>query len=134
MDVHPALHTLVLAQLFGLYLFIMAIILACKADYYRAQINKIDPNSFGILLSGSFGLLLGLFLVSLHNFWGGIRVDIVSLFFWFIVIKSILVLSFPLEVVTYAQRMCNSNGYYLMVAIYGVLGMILLACGYTVLK
>ena len=108
----------------------MAIILATRADYYRTMINSVNPHGFGVALSGFLGLLLGLFLVTIHSSWGGFAVDVMSLLFWFVLIKSILVLSFPEKVIAYSQKLYNGNGYYVMVIISAVLGIILMTNGY----
>ncbi len=124
-------HTFILSQIFGVYLVIMAIILASRAKYYRKVLENINPNGFGVLLGGSFGLLLGLFLVTIHSFWGGhFAIDLLSIFFWFILIKSILILSFPEKVISISQKLYSGNGYYVMIIIMAIVGVILMTNGY----
>ncbi|CEG58214.1 hypothetical protein [Legionella fallonii] len=128
--VHPSFHTFVLSQAFGIYLVIMAIIFACRAKYYKQMIQSINPNGPGILISGSLGLLIGLFLITIHNSWGLVVVDILSLFFWFIVISSLLLLSFPERVVACAKKVCGGRGYFILIVACALLGIILMTGGY----
>ncbi len=128
--VHPSFHTFAISQVFGMYLVLMAIILACRAKHYKKVIQNINPNGSGIIISGSMGLLIGLFLITIHNFWGEIIVDILSLFSWLIVIISLLLLSFPERVVTCVQKIGIGAGYFAIVVICAILGMILMTCGY----
>ena len=128
--VNPYFHSFVLSQVFGLYLVIMAIIFAARVHYYRKMMKSVKPNAFSVLLGGSLGLLMGLFLVTIHNFWNGFAVDLLSLLFWFILIKSILVLSFPERVIAYSQKLYSGHGYYVMVILSAILGIVLMANGY----
>ncbi|BCA96469.1 hypothetical protein TUM19329_28300 [Legionella antarctica] len=124
-------HTFILSQVFGVYLILLAIILASRARHYKKVLKNINPNGFGILVGGSFGLLLGLFLVTIHNFWDGqFATDLLSIFLWFILIKSILILSFPEKVITLSQKLYSGKGYYVMIIIMAVIGVILMANGY----
>lgn len=123
--------TFILSQIFGLYLVILAIILASRATYYKNLLNNINPHGFSLLLGGSMGLLLGLFLVTIHSFWEKhFVVDLLSIFLWFILIKSILILSFPEKVISLSQKLYSGNGYYVMVIIMAIVGVILMTNGY----
>ncbi|MCL9683976.1 hypothetical protein [Legionella maioricensis] len=129
--VHEYFQTFILSQIFGVYMVIMAIILASRSKYYKNLLNHLNPNGIGVLLSGSMGLLLGLFLVTIHSFWDRhFVVDLLSIFLWFILIKSILILSFPEKVISLSQRLYSGNGYYIMVLIMAIVGIILMTNGY----
>jgi hypothetical protein len=123
--------TFLLSQIFGMYLVIMAIILASRSKYYKNLLTNLNPNGSGVLLSGSMGLLLGLFLVTIHNFWENhFVVDLLSIFIWFILIKSILILSFPEKIISLSQKLYSGSGYYIMVIIMAIVGVILMTNGY----
>jgi hypothetical protein len=114
-----------------MYLVIMAIILASRSKYYKNLLTNLNPNGSGVLLSGSMGLLLGLFLVTIHNFWENhFVVDLLSIFIWFILIKSILILSFPEKIISLSQKLYSGSGYYIMVIIMAIVGVILMTNGY----
>jgi hypothetical protein len=127
---NPYLYSYILSQIFGVYLVIIAIIFASRADYYKSIINNINPNSFGVILGGASGLLLGIFLVTIHSIRGKFALDLLSVFFWFILIKSIFVLSFPEQVIAFNKKICSGNGYYVAVVIWALLGILLMANGY----
>ena len=129
--VHEYFQTFILSQILGVYLVIMAIILASRSSYYKNLLNNINPNGFSLLLGGSMGLLLGLFLVTIHSFWTKhFASDLLSVFLWFILIKSILILSFPEKVISLSQKLYSGNGYYIMVIIMAIVGIILMTNGY----
>lgn len=127
---HSYLYSYVLSQVFGIYLFIMAIVFACRVDYYRNMINNIKPDSFGLLISGSSGLLFGIFLVTIHTVRGHFAIDLLTVIFWLILLKSILVLAFPEHVIETSKKLYSGIGYYVAVVIWALLGIVLMANGY----
>lgn len=127
---NPTLLTFIFSQVFGMYLLILAIIFAGRAHHYRALIQSIDPNGPGLFLGSVLGLLAGLFLVTIHNFWGALFVDVLTLFFWFILILSIVALSFPTRFVKCLQKVYSGSGYYVMFILSGMLGILLMTGGY----
>ena len=124
------LHTLFLAQAMGLYLFITAIIMLARATYYRELLTHINVGSSSIVLAGSVGLILGILLVLVHNMWTWESEVLVTLVAWFLLIKSILWLSFPEGMVKCAQKIYSGWGYYLVAIIAGIIGVTLMAHGF----
>ncbi len=61
------LQSFLLAQMFGLYLVIQAIILLSRASYYRALVASVKNPGFAIWAASSITLMLGIFLVLIHN-------------------------------------------------------------------
>ena len=124
------LHTFLLAQALGLFLVIMAIIMGARAQYYKKLFSHLKEGSSTILLAGTVGLIFGIVMVLIHNLWLLETEVIITLVAWFVLIKSILWLSFPNEMVNVAKKVYSGWGYYLVAIVSGALGIILMAHGF----
>lgn len=127
---HDYIYVYVLSQVFGMYLVIMAIILGSRAEYYKKLLHDINPHGFGLMIAGSIWLLIGLFLVTIHSSWGGFARNMISILFWIIVIKSILLLAFPEQLIACSQKLLSGCCYYVMVIIIAIVGIVLMTNGY----
>jgi len=123
-------HSFVLAQIFGLYMLIMAIVMLSRVNYYREVIQGIQPHTPIIPISAASGLMLGLFLVIIHNIWVMEPRVIVTLICWFILIKSVLWLAIPEHMLTWAKRTYAGSGYYIIAVIMAVLGILMMTKGF----
>ncbi len=123
-------HTIIFAQMFGLYLFIMAIIMLSKAQYYRTMISNVQAAGGNIVIAGAIGLMLGLFLVTVHNNWVWDSDVIITLFGWLILIKSILWLGFPECMLRCTKKVYDGPAYYIILVIVAILGIILMMKGF----
>lgn len=127
---NESLHTLFLAQVIGLYLFIMAIVMLSRIDYYRNILTHLKAGSASIVLAASIGLLLGICLVLVHNIWVPESEVLVTLVAWFILIKSILWLTFPECMISLSNKVYMGPGYFVVALLAGILGIILLTHGF----
>ncbi len=123
-------HTFLLSQIFGLYMVVMAIILLCRMRFYRSIVAGMKAQSSALIICASFGLLLGLFLVLIHNFWVMEPRVVITLLAWFILIKSILWLSLPEQMVAMSQKLFSGMGYYFVVLILAIVGIFLMTKGF----
>lgn len=128
--VHESLHTIVLAQIIGLYLLIIAIIMIARAGYYRELLTHLKVGSSSVTVGATLGLILGISLVIVHNIWIWESDVLITLIAWFLLIKSILWLSFPECMMNCTQKMYSGWGYYLVAAIAGIIGITLVAHGF----
>ncbi len=124
------LHSFILAQVFGLYLIIMAVILLSRVKFYREFIQNLTTNSGGLVTGASVGLMLGILLVVIHNNWVMAPQVFVTIICWYVLIKSILWLSFPERMLAMTKRLFAGKGYYFMVAMMAIMGYILLTEGF----
>lgn len=123
-------HSFVLAQVFGLYLLVMVVVLLSRASFYKELVQRMEPHSPGLIVGGSFGLMLGLLLVVIHNIWvlePRVAVTIVS---WIILIKSILWLAFPECMTSATKKVYSGIGYYIMILIFLVVGIFFMTKGF----
>lgn len=124
------LHSLFLAQVLGLYMFIMAIIMLSRVDYYRKMLTSIKPDSLIIILTASSGLMLGILLVLLHNFWLWQSEVLITIIAWLILIKSLLWLACPEYMAKLGSKVYAGWGYYAATILTGIIGMILISHGF----
>lgn len=127
----PFFHSYLIAQIIGFYLVIMAITMLARVNFYRRILMGISGDYATILVFASFGLAVGLIMVLTHNFWMW-RTDIllVTLLGWLILIKSILWLSIPDTMAAISKRVYAGAGYYVVVAIMAIIGILLLSKGF----
>ena len=123
-------HSYVLSQVFGLYLLLMAVVLLSRATYYRILVQGMPAQSPGLLTSASYGLMLGLLLVVIHNNWVWEPRVFVTLIAWFILIKSLLWLAFPEKMLVYTKKAVASPFYYVIIAVMFIMGIIMLTKGF----
>lgn len=123
-------HSYVLSQVFGLYLLFMAVILLSRTTYYRMLVKDMPVQSPGLLTSASYGLMLGLLLVVIHNTWVWEPRVLVTLIAWFIVIKSLLWLAFPEKMLACTQKAVASHFYYVIIALMFIMGILMLTKGF----
>ncbi|WP_133129343.1 hypothetical protein [Legionella yabuuchiae] len=123
-------HTFVLSQVFGLFLVIMAIIMVSRTKYYRDLILRLDPFDPAIAIGASFGLMLGILLVVIHNLWSWEPRVVVTILSWFILIKSVFWLSFPVKMTAWAKKVYLSPWYYVVAVVMVVVGVFLLTKGF----
>lgn len=127
---NESLHTIVLAQIMGLYLLIIAIIMIARAGYYRELLTHLKVGSSSVTVGATFGLILGITLVIIHNIWTRESEVLITLIGWFLLVKSVLWLSFPECMMNCTQKMYSGWGYYLVAIIAGIIGIILIAHGF----
>jgi hypothetical protein len=124
-------HSFLLAQLIGFYFLIIAIIMLARVNFYRRLLLSVTADYPTIIALASFGLVVGLVIVLTHNFWVWIpHVLVVTIIGWLILIKAILWLSLPDTMAAYSKRVYSGPGYYVVMGILAIIGMILLSKGF----
>ncbi|KTD25752.1 MULTISPECIES: hypothetical protein [Legionella] len=124
------LHSLILAQIIGLYLLIMAIIMLMRRGPYLAFVEKLQPSSGVIIMTSSLALIIGLFLIVIHNRWTFAPDVVITILGWLITIKSILWLAIPEKMVTYVRAAYETNWYYFIVALIAIIAIFLITIGF----
>ncbi|ARG97114.1 hypothetical protein [Legionella micdadei] len=124
------LHSLILAQIIGLYLLIMAIIMLMRRQAYLAYVEKLQPSSGVIIMTASLALIIGLFIIVVHNRWTFAPDVVITILGWLIAIKSILWLAVPEKMVSSTRAVYETNWYYLIVALIAIIGIFLITIGF----
>ena len=123
-------HSVILAQFLGLAMVITSIILLSRAQFYRDMLKSTKPDSGAVCLSSYVGLLLGIFLVVVHNLWvPGFR-TVVTVICWIILIRSILWLSFPEKSLELTKKVFAGPMFYVTYVIIFLVGIFLVARGF----
>ena len=114
----------------GLYMIILSIILLCRVRLFRRLIAQMQVESSGLMMGANFGLILGIFLIVVHNIWVWEPRLMVTLVAWFIFIKSILWLSLPDCMLRWSKKIYAGPGYYIVTFIIAIVGIFLLTKGF----
>lgn len=127
---NDSLHSIIIAQVMGFYLLIVAIIMLARAPYYRAMMTNLKSCNHAIMVGAAFSLIIGIFLVIVHNIWIWESEVMITVIGWLILIKSILWLALPERMMTFSNKLYSGAGYYVAAAITGILGILLLSHGF----
>lgn len=119
----------ILSQFFGVYLLIVAVIMFTRVRQYRQLVQTMNPNSGTILLGGLLGLMVGLFLVGIHNIWVFEPIVFITLSCWFILVFFTMWLASPERMVGWTRKLCSGSGYYILASSMLIIGLIYLSRG-----
>jgi hypothetical protein len=109
---------------------ITAVILLGRASFFRELVQGMSIKVGEITISASYGLMLGIFLVVIHNIWVWQPRLVVTLVCWFIFLKSLLWLAFPSGMLAMTKRTAAGPGYYISAIFMGLVGIFLLTKGF----
>ena len=123
-------HTVLLAQIFGLYLVITATIFLSRVRFFRDLVSSMSAQSGVVFVSSIFGLMLGLFLVDIHNIWVWNPRVAVTILCWSMLLRSVMWLSMPEKAVAITKKVVAGPGYYVAVLFMAIVGIYLLTIGF----
>lgn len=126
---NKVIYGFLLSQVFGVFMFIMAVIVMSRLEFYRRLILQLKADNPVIILAAIGGLLLGIFLVLTHNIWVFKMVVWITVFSWTIFLTSIAWLMKTEYMLHLSKRICAGVGYYWLVVFFLVLGIALVARG-----
>jgi len=123
-------HSVILSQFFGLSMVITSIIVLARADFYRAMVSSTKADS-GVLFFSSFcGLLLGIFLVDIHNLWGSHFSTLITVLCWMVLVRAIIWLSFPEMALAYFKKLFAGPLFYVLYTVMFLIGTVLISAGF----
>lgn len=125
----PFFHTVLIEQIFGLYLLIMAIVFLTRAKYYRELARNMKVSG-SVFLASSIELMLGLFLVVIHNFWVWEARVVVTILCWVVLIRAIIWLAFPETMIARTKKLAASPAYYVVSVVMALIGIYLMTRGF----
>ncbi len=112
------------AQIIGIVLSISGISLLVNQALFKKLIDTLSKNSGSAVLFRFFGgfiaLILGTFMVTVHNYWEKDWTVLVTLFGWLTLFKGVTYLLFP-ECITKIFKMYQSPIVYKMSAVLALL-------------
>ncbi len=125
--------SLLLTKIFGFYFFIMAFVIFVRPIELQEVYKDVMQHRGTMFIFSALGLLLGLFLVLIHNIWtfdARLAITIIS---WWILIKSILGLFFPKSLMQIGRTVSTRNSILFSIgAIQLFLGLFLLYSAYWI--
>lgn len=125
----PIIFSIGLAELFGLFLFIIALVLFTRRDYYQNVFNNTKSNNPIIMLTAIIGLLAGMILIGVH---GGFEFKYraaISVICWLIFINALLWLMIPEKMLNLIKKTFNGKCFYGIVIFIGISGLWLIIRG-----
>lgn len=126
-------HSVLFAQVIGLYLVVLSIIMLAKTQHYRDAILRLDPYSPSIFLAAAAALMLGCFMIVVHNNWVMEYRVVITIIGWVIFVKSILWLSFPSMMFGLSKKVYLGPMYYVMIFTLFIVGVFLVTKGFYLL-
>ncbi len=123
--------TILLAQVFGTYAIIAGLAVLANRRHIMLGVAALVEERYAQLVAGMLTLLLGSFLVNIHNDWTTLPAALVSLFGWISLVKGILYLLLPEASLNKLIRKVNQRKWYVVDGIIVVLyGLYLAGFGY----
>src|SRR5215469_2735818 len=124
--------TTYLAELLGLYIALMGVVMIVKPQAMRELMAGFADNRAFLYSLGALRVLLGLAIVLAHNRWSGTLPIVVTLLGWITLARGIAMLCLPPEtertVLAYFQQ---SGPYYAAAIVAIVLGLWLAYAGFS---
>lgn len=122
--------SLYLAKVFGLYLTAIALGMFINRKHFHAAIEHMSQHVGLMFLSAVLTLIVGSFLVAMHNVWMGGWQIIITLICWAIFAKGVLRVIYPGCDKTWTTLLKNTNFYYMSAIVSLAFGIYLLYAGW----
>jgi len=122
-----------LAKLFGLFFFIIGVLLLARRRYFEAIAKGFAKQDLLLYFAGLLNLILGLLLVLNHNVWQDSWRIVISVVGWLVLLKGLFILFFSEIVAKLLKWICKYNNYfYFAGAIAILLGLYFLYQGFWI--
>ena len=123
--------TILLAKIFGLYMLIAGLAIISNRKHMVLAIIAIAKERSSQLIGGLVALLLGLFIVNIHNDWSMLPASLVSPIGWASVVKGLTYLFLPEAKLTKLMHVLAERKWYMIDGIIAViLGLYLTGFGF----
>jgi len=98
------MRTRMFARTLGPFFAILAVMAMVHASDIRAMVDDFAANRMWPWMLGAFGLLGGLIIVTLHQYWRGAAAIIVSVLGWVLALRGLFILAFPQTAISLAKN------------------------------
>ena len=125
--------TIFLSRLLGLFLLIVSLSLFLRRPEVLAIMSALIQDGPLLLILGMAALVAGLAMVLTHNIWsGGALPVVVTLFGWIILLRGLVLLMLPHEMIVRLFEMSRLGDFFIIyAAIPLILGLYLTFAGFT---
>ncbi len=119
--------TLFLARLMGLFFILIALTLSSHKQESLTAFDAVVHSQDILLVAGIAALAAGLAMVIGHNVWsGGAPVVVVTLIGWTVLVRAVLLLLLPSDVIGFVYDLVRADRYfYVIMAITAAIGVYL---------
>jgi hypothetical protein len=119
--------TLFLARLIGLFFILLALTLSSHKQESLMAFDAVVHSQDILLVTGIVALAAGLAMVIGHNVWsGGAPVVLVTLIGWIVLVRGVLILLLPADVIGFVYDLVRVDRYfYVIMAIIAAIGIYL---------
>ena len=118
--------TYILAQIIGLYLFIVGIAMLTAPNRFKAALKDFLGNKALFMYSGLIAIIYGLIIVVIHNFWISDWPVIITIVGWIFLIKGLLRLFYTENIMAYSKKAYSKEGFlwisWILIIVGGYLG------------
>ena len=122
--------SILVARLFGALLLAFVAGLLLNKKYYSTELPKLLENKGFLMMGGSLDIVLGLLLVTFHNFWVSDWTVIITILGWAALCEGVWLLVFPKTVPFFKPLLKPANFYTFLLPFYAVLGVVLTYYGF----
>ncbi len=126
-----AVLTIQLARVYGIAVLILAVTALLKPGRVALAIADFERSPGLTFLGALVGIILGLFLITLHSVWMDLSSILVSLLGWVALVKGVLLLAAPEGFLKLASAMSTPGRVRIWGVVALILGAIYLAIGLT---
>lgn len=123
--------SVVLAQIFGIYFLLMAIVMVTQPKRFKELVSHLQSDNNAVFLASLLSCFLGITLVVVHTYWAWNWRLLITCIAWLTLIKSLLWLVMPDFMLSMAQKMYSGKAYYVGIVIMTIIGIFLLYHGYS---
>lgn len=123
--------SMILAKIFGWYLFIVSLAMIAKPSGFQAMSKAIHGHAGSMAVAGFIALILGLIVVIIHPVWGSSWQIVISVLGWLMLIKGLVRLFFPAVSAAMVKSADNKSFYFTLAVIGLLVGLFLLYHGYA---
>lgn len=101
--------TRLFSRMLGPFWLIISAAAVGRASDMRTLLSEFEANSIWSWVTGAFVLAGGLIIVALHQYWRSTAAVIVSLLGWLLVLRGVLLLTFPTAFISIANSVIGAT-------------------------
>lgn len=101
--------TRMFARVIGPYFLVVPITAALRAPEMQTLLSDFEASPVWAWFGGAITLLLGLVVVALHPYWNGAPAVTVSVLGWLMVLRGVLLLTFPATLMSAANAVIGTG-------------------------
>jgi len=87
--------TILLAKIFGVYMLLIGVAIFMNRKHFLGAIIAIAKERFAQIIAGAMALLIGLWMINVHNDWSSGPAGLITLIGWIGLAKGVLYLFLP---------------------------------------